>query len=245
VSVVGAAALSVIWHDLECGRYVADLPLWRSLAAEHGGPVLDIGAGTGRVALALAREGHEVTALDQDPALLAELARRADGLPVSTVLADACSFDLGRHYRLCVMPMQTIQLLGGTGGRRRFLRCARAHLADGALLAVAISDTLELYEVSDGELAPLPDIEERDGIVYSSQPTAVRAERDGFVLERRREVIGADGRRTATQDLIHLDQLTPDQLEREAVAAGLTPADRQHVPATPEYVGSAVVMLRV
>ena len=51
---------AVIWHDVECGGYRADLPYWVALARAHGGPVLDIGAGTGRVALALARDGHAV-----------------------------------------------------------------------------------------------------------------------------------------------------------------------------------------
>ena len=71
--------MSVIWHDLECGAYAEDLPLWRALAAEHGDPVLDVGAGTGRVTLDLARAGHRVTALDRDPELLDALAQRASG----------------------------------------------------------------------------------------------------------------------------------------------------------------------
>ena len=58
--------MSVIWHDLECGTYAEDLPLWRSLAAEHGDPVLDVGAGTGRVALDLARSGYRVFPLVPD-----------------------------------------------------------------------------------------------------------------------------------------------------------------------------------
>jgi 2-polyprenyl-3-methyl-5-hydroxy-6-metoxy-1,4-benzoquinol methylase len=57
---------SVMWHDVECGTYTADLPLWRRLARETGGRVLDIGAGTGRVALDLTRAGARVTALDLD-----------------------------------------------------------------------------------------------------------------------------------------------------------------------------------
>ena len=63
----------VLWHDLECGPYRADLPLWRWLAGREGGPVLDVGAGTGRVTLELAREGHELVALDRDAGLLREL----------------------------------------------------------------------------------------------------------------------------------------------------------------------------
>ena len=70
---------AVIWHDVECGSYAEDLPLWRSLAAEYGDPVLDVGAGTGRVTLDLARAGYRVTALDRDPDLLAALGDRALG----------------------------------------------------------------------------------------------------------------------------------------------------------------------
>ena len=55
----------VIWHDIECGGYAADLPLWRELAAAEAGPVLDVGAGAGRVALELARHGHAVTRGDR------------------------------------------------------------------------------------------------------------------------------------------------------------------------------------
>jgi SAM-dependent methyltransferase len=236
--------MSVVWHDLECGGYAEDLALWRALAAEHGDPVLDVGAGLGRVALELSRQGHRVTALDHDAELLAELSRRGDGLQLETVLADAREFELGRRFALCVVPMQTIQLLGGREGRIAFLRCARGHLAVGGVLAIALSDSLELYEVLDGVAAPLPDICELDGIVYSSQPTAVRADPEGFVLERRRETVTAQGQRSVTENVIRLDRLTPAQLEREAGAAGLSSAGRNSIPATREYVGSTVVMLR-
>src|SRR5262249_37949539 len=67
----------VIWHDLECGPYTADLALWRTLADDAQGPILDVGAGSGRVTLDLARHGHTVTALDVDPDLIAALADRA------------------------------------------------------------------------------------------------------------------------------------------------------------------------
>ena len=46
-----------------------------SWPSAEAGPVLDVGAGAGRVALDLARAGHDVTALDLDAELLAELAR--------------------------------------------------------------------------------------------------------------------------------------------------------------------------
>jgi len=237
--------MSVIWHDLECGTYGEDLELWRSLADRQRGPVLDVGAGTGRVALDLARHGHRVTALDNDAELIAELERRAAGLEIDIVNADARTFDLGRLFGLCLVPMQTIQLLGGHDGRVSFLRCARTHLHPDGLLAIAIAEALELYEVGVGDPGPLPDICEVDGVVYSSQPTAVRAVGRDFVLERRRERITAQGERSVSENVIHLDLVSRSVLEREGREAALRPAGRATIPATADYVASEVVMLRV
>jgi SAM-dependent methyltransferase len=234
---------SFIWHDLECGAYVEDLALWRTLAVEHRDPLLDLGAGTGRIALDLARRGVRVTALDRDPELLAELRRRGEGLPLDTVAADAREFSLGRPFPFCIVPMQTIQLLDGAAGRAAFLTCARAHLEPGGALAIALADELEPYETVPGGPSPLPDIRELDGVVYASRPTAVREDGDGFILERRREVVTADGTRSVQDNTTRLDRLGPAQLEAEADAVGLAVVGRAQIPFTAEYVGSTVVIL--
>src|SRR5205085_6748281 len=141
----------VIWHEVECGRYRADLPLWRSLAEEtaaeqRSARILEIGAGTGRVALELARAGHRVTALDLDPDLLARLREGAAGVRLETVCDDARAFSLGeRDFALCIVPMQTVQLLASSAERVAFLRRARAHLSPGGLVASAIVGPLEAF----------------------------------------------------------------------------------------------------
>jgi SAM-dependent methyltransferase len=235
--------MSVIWHDLECGSYTEDFDLWRGLAREHREPILDVGAGTGRIALDLARRGHRVTALDLDRSLLGELERRATGLPLRTVRGDARELDLQERFGLCIVPMQTIQLLGGSRGREAFLVAARRHLLPEGVLAIALSEELETFVVPEGARGPVPDICELDGVVYSSLPTAVRAEVDGFVLERRREIVTATGHRSVEEDRIRLDRVSPEALEREAAAAGFTPDRRLDVPPTLDYTGSTVVVL--
>ncbi len=236
--------MKAIWHDLECGSYVEDLEVWRGLARRQGGPVLDVGAGTGRVTLDLARAGYAVTALDVCGELLATLRRRTDGLDVTTIQADARSFALQQRFPLCIVPMQTIQLLGGPEGRGRFLDCAREHLAADGRLAIAIADELEPFEAPSATLGPLPDVAEIEGIVYSSRPTAVRVRGDRFVLERRRETVTPDGRLDVEDDVIGLDRLDGDTLTAEGVAAGLRAGGRIDIPATDDYVGSTVVVFR-
>ena len=240
----------VIWHDIECGSYRQDLALWLALAdqyAEAGAPVLDVGAGTGRVSLALARAGHDVVALDQSRALLAELARRARGLPIETVCADARTFTLpGRQFPLIAVPMQTLQLLGGDEGQSAFLTRARRHLQAGGAIAVAIV-ALEDLEEFDGEQAgglPLPDIAELDGCAYFSQPTAVRRQERSVVLERLREVVDAHGARRSSVDRTRLDLTSAEQLARLAVTAGLRLREVRRIDPTDAHVGSEVVILQ-
>ncbi len=185
-----------------------------------------------------------VTALDLDGELLAELLARADGLELETIVADARAFALDRRFTLCIVPMQTIQLFGGAQGRAAFLRCAREHLLPDGVLAIAIADQLDLFDTADGQVSVLPDVRELDGVVYSSFPTAVREDGDGFVLVRSREVVAVDGRLSSQLDETRIDALDAAQLEREAVAVGLRPAGRARIAATADHVGSAVVILR-
>ena len=232
---------SVIWHDLECGFYDLDLPLWRELAASARGPVLDIGAGSGRVALDLARRGHDVVALDRDAELLAALAGRANGLTVDVVTADARDFDLGRSFGLVLVPMQTIQLMDDAAERARVLECARAHAAPGAAIALAIADVREGYDITLSE-PPMPDMREIDGTVYASRPVRIIDEGGSLTIERLRQIVLPDGTCTESADLVRLAHVTVRQLEDEGAALGLTVAARRSIPDSDEFVGSSVVM---
>ena len=245
---------AVRWHDLECGGYDVDLPLWRELATTAGGPVLDVGAGTGRVSLDLARHGVAVTALDVEEPLLAELARRAAAarLHVPTLLTDARELAVAARFAAILVPMQTVQLLGGPEGRAPFLAAVRAHLRPGGLFAAALADALEGYDagvsgapIAPGDWsAPLPDMADFDGTVYSSRPVAVLPVASGMMIERVREVVSPRGERTVTEDRIVLDALTAETLYAECAAAGLHAEPERAIAATEEYVRSAVVVCR-
>ncbi|HEY7632499.1 MAG TPA: class I SAM-dependent methyltransferase [Thermoleophilaceae bacterium] len=234
---------AVIWHDVECAAYGADLDMWRTLAGEYAGELLDIGAGTGRVALDLAALGHDVTALDSDPALIAALASRARerGLRVRTSVADARAFELGRTVPLVIAPMQVAQLMGGESGRAAMLRCVHAHLQPGGVFAAALADPLE--DIDDEEvLPPLPDVREEGGWVFSSMPVAMRIDEGSTAIDRLRHAVSPHGELTESMNTVVLDQLTAQQLEQEA-AELFHALPQRTVPEDDRYLGSTVVML--
>jgi SAM-dependent methyltransferase len=242
---------ATIWHDIECGAYSADIPLWCELvasAARRSGTceLLEIGCGTGRVSLALAEAGCRVTAVDIDHDLVDVLGQRARerDLPVDAVVADARSLDLESSFDLVLAPMQVAQLFG-KGDRVRMLRSIARHLRPGGDAAVALLDLDEEWDADAGPLPP-PDRLKREGWDYSSQPVAVRRTEGGktLSLESVRRVTSPDGEQTETFSRICLELMSASQLESEAKRAGLLPAGRRRVPATRDHVASTVVVLR-
>jgi len=207
--------------------------------------VIELGAGTGRVALDLAERGRDVTALDSDAELIGELERRAQrhGLSIRTIHADAREAVLPPGFRLAIAPMQFLQVLGGPDGRVAVLERVAAALVPGGLFAAALAELEEAVPPEDAA-PPLPDVDERDGWVFSSLPLDVRPERGGVAVERLRQAVSPAGQLTEERHTQRLDELSLDTLEGEAAAAGLRPEARHRIAATADHVGSGVLVCR-
>jgi SAM-dependent methyltransferase len=229
-----------IWHDAECGSYTADLALWEELANQADGPVLDLGCGTGRVALYLARRGHTVVGLDSDPELIATLTARGKGLPLQPVLGDARGFELDTDVALVLAPMQLVQLLPDRADRRECLGCIAAHLLPGGRIALAIVEGLP--RESEGP-PPLPDVREVDGWVYSSLPVDTVDVGEEIVIRRLRQTVSPAGELSEEGNEIRIRTLVATELENEGVALGFTALARREIPPTDLHVGSTVVLL--
>jgi SAM-dependent methyltransferase len=69
-------------YDLENAEFAPQGPFYQALAEQTGGPVLELGCGTGRLTIPLARAGFAITGLDIVPAMLERARQKAGGLPV-------------------------------------------------------------------------------------------------------------------------------------------------------------------
>ena len=235
----GTRPENVIWHDVECGGYEEDLPLWEKLAEEAGGPVLELGCGSGRVALHLARRGHEVAGIDLDPELLAAARERGAGLDAEFVAADARELDLGREAALVIAPMQLLQLLDGPGERSACLAAVARHLRPGARAAFAI---VESMAEPDADARPLPDVRELDGWVFSSLPVDAIVGEEEIAVRRLRQTVSPAGELEESPVELRLARLSAPRLEQELMSAGMAAAGRLAVAPTAAHVGSTVVL---
>jgi SAM-dependent methyltransferase len=239
--------LAPVWHDIECGYYSADFQLWEELSHE-GGTVLDLGCGTGRVAMHLARLGRKVAGLDIDKRLLEALEVKAtqNGLAVDAVCADAREFDLGVQFDAVFAPMQLVQLFDGIAERKAMLASAARHLRPGGVFAATVM-SLEGELLGDEYGAPPPDVRKVDQWVYSSLSVAAHLIEHGRAIriDRLRTAESPEGEQHTTVDEVRLELVSPSDLEREAAAAGLDIAERRMIPATDRHVGSVVVIARL
>jgi SAM-dependent methyltransferase len=231
---------TAIWHDAECGAYDADLGLWEELATAADGPVLDLGCGTGRVALHLARRSCTVIGLDSDPDLVATLEARAQGLPLRALLGDARAFELDTDIALALAPMQLVQLLPSREDRLECLGCVAAHLLPGGKVALAIVEGLP--RESEGP-PPLPDVREVEGWVYSSLPVDAVDVGEEIVIRRLRQTVSPAGELHEEANEIRIRTLAAAELEEEAMESGLVALERRRIPPTDLHVGSTVVVL--
>jgi SAM-dependent methyltransferase len=131
-------------YDFDLLDDPGDLDLWLALAGRAKGPVLELMAGSGRLAVPLAEEGYRVTAVDLDATMLARAERRASAAGtlvarrLDLVHADVVGLELaaGPTFGLAFVGLNSILLLRTRDAQRAAWRALAAHLAPGGVAAV-------------------------------------------------------------------------------------------------------------
>ena len=129
--------LPVIYDSVPLYVNRRDVQFYVDEARSAGGRVLEVGCGTGRILLPIARSGHTIEGLDSSPQMLArcEAKLRAESDPVrgrvTLQQGDARSFDLGRQFDLVIAPFRVVQHLTTIDAQLGFLSSVAKHLAPG------------------------------------------------------------------------------------------------------------------
>lgn len=207
------------WYDgitdaSACAALVASLA---DLAGDAGGgPVLELGVGTGRLALPLSALGVHVVGVDSSAAMLAELAAKPGGAAVEGVLGDMAAPPLGdRTFAVVFVAYNTIFNLVDPDAQRRCLAEAAGRLMPGGSLLV------EAFVPAPGR------------VQEAVSPRTITADRVVLSVSRtdpdRQEAMGQYVDITEAGIKLrpwHIRWSTPEQLDEMAASAGLVLADR-------------------
>jgi SAM-dependent methyltransferase len=134
-----------------------DTDFYRRLARETGGPILEVGCGTGRVAAALAGDGHEVVGVDLSGPMLRLAGQRREALPADVAArlsfhrANMRTLDLGRDFALILTPARVFQFMLTSAAQREALAALRTHLRPNGRLVLDLFDPLLDRVVPSGE----------------------------------------------------------------------------------------------
>jgi SAM-dependent methyltransferase len=237
----------VIWNEVECGGYEADLPLWEELAGEldENEKILELGCGAGRVVHHLAsRFPQLVIGLDNDPNMVEAVWDRCHSIGGDAEFEDVRKFAFGSDFGLVLAPMQLIQLLANSRQRRACLTCVYDSLSHLSKAAFAIVGEWP-EPLPESAPPPLPDVRQVDGWIYSSLPLEpiIEIEVDWILLRRLRQTVAPNGEMTEEMNEVEMHVLTAEKLEEEAAEVGFEPIGRREIPATEAHVGSTVVLL--
>jgi SAM-dependent methyltransferase len=213
--------------------FQGDVDWYRRKAQECGGPVLELGAGTGRVTLAIAEAGVAIHALDASEAMLDALAAKLATRPhelrtrVTLVRGDMRTFDLPERFALIIAPYRAFLHNVTEEDQLACLGRVRQHLRPGGRVAFNVfHPSLEFMARHAGPLAgvwrwisnhPLPG----GGFVMRSEANKYDTVRQVVHSQHRYEEYTADGELTRTSlHRLELAYLYPADIRRLLMQAG-------------------------
>ena len=222
-------AIDAAFYDAIHGDGGDDLDFWLPFVAEHGGPVLEVGAGTGRIALPLARAGHAVTALDPSPAMLAIARQRAadEGLAVTFVDGRLPGAELPpAAFATVILPNDVFLACASGDEQAAALRAAASALAPRGRLALDVAGPGHWLD-PDGNGEPIP---AWSGDVGGERLEVWHVRQDDLEAQTRRlriryQVTGAGGQMNRVESEHVLRYVTFPEITSMLEAAGLRVLD--------------------
>jgi SAM-dependent methyltransferase len=240
------------FYDLDLSWYPHhDVEFYLQLAAETGGPILELACGTGRVTIPLARAGYEVYGFDLSRHMLSILQAKINRLPMEISRRihlhrdDMRNFDVRRRFPLVIAPFRSFQALTDEEDITGALGSIRRHLAPGAR---AVVDLFAVGEEPDSSWLG----EQVDWVRRMPETgEVVTRTRKGVKVDHSEQVIystvsfhvqHADGETEAVSDRFALKYYFPYQMQVRLAAAGFSILDeygyydRRRIETGPELI---------
>lgn len=144
----------VRFYDAENAGKTDDINLYLQLAQQHGGPLMDIGCGTGRVMIPLAQNGYEMHGIDIEQAMLdrAEECRQAsDILKKNMTLhhGDVLSYELDKKFKLMLVPYNGLMHFHDQETQLKVLQKLRSWTADDGLMVLDLPNAGEIFATQE------------------------------------------------------------------------------------------------
>lgn len=158
-----------IWadiYDMVHRTVTEDIPFWVQEAEASGGPVLELGCGTGRVAIPIAQAGVPVVGVDSSAAMLrlarakARRLKLAQGL-LRFIRGDMRDLSLDQRFPLAIIPFRSFQFLLSVADQCQALEAIRRHLTPGGRLIFSLF-VPDLERLTRDPSTPLYDSEVTD-----------------------------------------------------------------------------------
>ncbi len=145
------------FYDLDYEPFQDDVALYQGFAERTGGPLLELGCGTGRLLLPLARAGFEITGVDMSPRMLAISEEKVNaaglGKQVTLVQADMREVDLPQRFRMAFIAINSFMHLTTLEDQLQALRTLHRLLLPGGLLVIDVDNPqLQHLLEADGRL---------------------------------------------------------------------------------------------
>jgi SAM-dependent methyltransferase len=119
-------------YDAKYKEFKADIPFYLRKVKRYGDPVLELGCGTGRIAIPLAEAGYKVTGLDASQPMLSEARRKSEaaGVQVEWIHADCRQFNLDKKFKIILFPFSGLAHLFDLESVEACFACVRRHMTE-------------------------------------------------------------------------------------------------------------------
>jgi SAM-dependent methyltransferase len=228
---MNARELEAALHDWECRKFLRnqynDIPILLALARERGGPVLELGCGTGRITMGLAAAGIDVVGLDRSRPLLDRLHRKLNGTPqllerTTLVEADMLDFTLKSPFPLIIAPYNCLCYLTSHADLRLCIRNVRGHLKPGQQFFCQVSAiTASAPARPDWELLAVDYLEpDGSGPVTAMYGRTRREGQEAVNIDERYVLFWPGGHREIHETSVRLRSIRRSEIEPLLVEEG-------------------------